>query len=258
MADRRRVGKRSRSSDDSESRLAALRRRVSKLRGDDSPDGVDARTRGDDRSAVDARRVDVDETAAADASGGDFEGVPTADGSKPRSRVARAKQQAIEELRERADSGSLAEGAKKALESVAADEGAPSRAPGTTGTQTEEIAKRATDAAAVRAPMGGSLRTVGDERVVTEMARAGAAEGAGLLSGAPLAFGTEGRRPRGRAPPVAAVGMGVSGSMTRDDAAPMGFEDPFGLAGDVDDQGDRDDEGDAGAFPGLSLPGGEG
>ena len=63
------------------SRLAALRRRVSKLRSDDSPQGVDARTRGEDRSAVDARRVAVDDEAAASAGEGRFEGVPTADGS---------------------------------------------------------------------------------------------------------------------------------------------------------------------------------
>jgi len=234
-----------------ESRLAALRRRVSKLRSDDSPQGVDARTRGEDRSAVDARRVDVDEKAVSAAAEGDFEGVPTASASdEPSSRVAKAKARAAAALKERADSESAKAAAKRALEGVAADEGAPDDY-GTTGTKTERIAKRATDAASIRAPMGGSLRTVGDERVVTDMARAGSAETEGLLSGAPLSFrGGRGRR----SGPSVALGVGFADAGMGDDD--MGFEDPFGLAGDDDRDGEDDDD-DAGAFPGVSILGGE-
>jgi len=232
--------------DRGESRLAALRRRVSKLRSDDSPQGVDARTRGEDRSAVDARRVAVDDEAAASAGEGRFEGVPTADGSEPRGAVAKAKARAAAALRERADADTVKAAAKRAAEGVAADEGAPDDY-GTTGTKTEQIAKRATDAASIRAPMGGSLRTVGDERVVTDMARAGSAETEGLLSGAPLAYrGGMGRR---SGPSVA---VGVDAGM--DDG--IGFEDPFGLAGG-DDRDDTDDDDDGELFPGVSVLGGE-
>lgn len=230
--------------DRGESRLAALRRRVSQFRGDDSPRGVDARTRGENRSAVDAREVDVDEEAFDAAGEGRFEGVPTADGSKPRGRLAKAKARAAAELRDRADADSAKAAAKRALEGIAADEGAPDDY-GTTGTKTERIAKRATDAASIRAPMGGSLRTVGDERVVTDMARAGSAETEGLLSGAPLDFrGGMGRR---TGPHVA---VGVDAGMDDD----MGFEDSFGLVGG-DDLDEEDD--DAGPFPGVSVLGGD-
>lgn len=260
MADRRRrqVGQRQQAGDDSESRLEALRRRVSELRSDDSPDGVDARTRGDDRSAVDARRVDVDDEAAAAAGETDYgDEIATADGSKPRNRVAKAKARAAAELRDRADADSVKAAAKKTLDDLATDEGAPNRAPGTTGTQTEAIAKRATDAAAIRSPMGGSLRTIGDERVVTDMARAPAAQGDELVTGTGLTFEDEtGGRSRGAADAPAFVGVGV-GVGTEDAGGDglLSFDDPFGLAGEAAEG--RDNEADDDPFPGIRLLGGE-
>jgi hypothetical protein len=255
MADRRRVGKRQRTSD--ESRLDALRRRVSELRSDDTPDGVDARTRGDDRSAVDARRVDVDDDAAAAANEDDYgDEIATADGSKPRSRVAKAKARAAREIRDRADADSVKAAAKKTLDDLATDEGAPNRAPGTTGTQTEAIAKRATDAAAIRSPMGGSLRTIGDERVVTDMARAPAAQGDELVTGTGLDFEDEtAGDSQGAASDAGFVGVSV-GFGAEDTGADeeLGFDDPFGLTGDTDD--DRDDDEDD-PFPGVQLLGGD-
>jgi len=239
-----------------ESRLDALRRRVSKLRDDDGPDGVDARTRGKNRSAVDARRTEVDEEAVAAAGEGEFEGVPIADASKPRSRVAKARARVAEALQDRADSESVKAAAKKTLEGIATDEGAPSRAPGTTGTQTEEIAQRATDAAEIRSPMGGSLRTIGDERVVTDMARAAAAEDDELLTGAGLSFeSVETGRSRRAASDPEFVGMGVGFEMEdADDDDEMRVDDPFGLTGAVaDDPDDEDDD----PFPGIQLTGGD-
>jgi len=261
MADRRRrqVGARRRASDDSESRLDALRRRVSALRSDDSPDGVDARTRGDDRSAVDAPEVDVDDEAVAAAGDAGYGGdIATADGSKPRSRVAKSKQRAAEELRDQADADSVKAAAKKTLEGLAADEGAPNRAPGTTGTQTEEIAKRATDAAAIRSPMDGSLRTIGDERAVTDMARASAAQGDELITGTGLTFEDEAAdRSRGAADPGfvdVSVGFGMDDTDAEFDDE-FGLDDPFGLTGGVEDYRDDADKDDP--FPGVQLLGGD-
>lgn len=260
MADRRRrqVGRRQQASDDSESRLEALRRRVSELRSDDSPDGVDARTRGDDRSAVDARRVDVDDEAASAAGETDYgDEIATADGAKPRRRVAKAKARAAREIRDRADADSVKAAAEKTLDDLATDEGAPNRAPGTTGTQTEAIAKRATDAAAIRSPMGGSLRTIGDERVVTDMARAPATQGDELVTGTGLTFEDEpGGRSRGAASDPGFPGVGVGFGMDGAGADGMlSFDDEFGLTGE--DTDDRDGEADEEPFPGIRLLGDE-
>lgn len=245
MADRRRtVGKRQRTSDNRESRIDALRRRLEALRDDDTPQGVDARTVGDDRSAVDARRVDVDDEISA------------ASGSEARSRVAAAKERATDELQDRVNKESLTAAAKESIRSLASDEGAPNRAPGTTGTQTEEIAKRATDAAAIRAPMGGSLRTVGDERIVTDMARAGAAEGAGMLAGAPLDFQGSGDRQRREASaPIYSDDGGWGAEDQPDKDSNIGFEDPFGLTGGASESDSGGEE--EMAFPAINLLGGE-
>ncbi|QGX95929.1 hypothetical protein EI982_14610 [Haloplanus rallus] len=256
---RRKVGTRQRASDESESRLDALKRRVSELRSDDDdgPGGVDARTRGDYRTAVDAREVDVDDEDAAAANQGEFDdGVPTAEAPEQQTTLEKLKRRAADELKGRAGDKS----AEEILRDLADDAQSPRRAPGTTGTQTEDIAKRATDAAAIRSPMGGSLRTIGDERVVTDMARAAAAEGNGMLTSDPgLTFrgGVSGRSPR--ADDTAFVGVGVGfGMEDRDESATGGelsVDDPFGLTGGGEP--DRDDDDDDDVFPGLRLPGGD-
>lgn len=196
----RNVGSRQRATDDSNSRLNAIIERVQNARdrvsGEDGPDGVDARTRGDNRGAVDATSVEIDEDAVESASDGSFEGVPTT--KKQRSRLERARSAAKkklsdlsesqkQQLQEQIEDVDLKDLTKEGVKALASRTGSSRRA-GTTGTENTEIAKRATDAATVRAPMGGSLRTVGDERIVEDMARAGAAGGS-IMGSSSLLFG---------------------------------------------------------------------
>ncbi|AXG11661.1 hypothetical protein DU484_18365 [Haloplanus rubicundus] len=170
-----------------------------------------------------------------------------------------AQDRAEAEIQERADADAVKAAARETLRALEADEGAPDGDYGTTGTETDSIAKRATDAAKVRSPMGGSLRTIGDERVVTDMARAAAAEGDGLATGAGLTFeGEASDRPERAASDPAFVGVSAGFGMEGGDDPVAGeglsVADPFGLTGTADN---RDDGGDDDPFPGVRLFGGE-
>jgi len=107
--------------------------------------------------------------------------------------------------------------------------------------KTKDVAKRAQESATVRAPMGGSLRTVGDERVVSDMARASAAGDAGLLTGAGLTFSMDDGRQEeagGGEPTEAFDSSFVGGWGGEEDEeeveggeGALEFDDPFGLSG---------------------------
>lgn len=110
--------------------------------------------------------------------------------------------------------------------------------------RSQRIAERATEAARVESPAETSLRTVGDEQVVTEMARASGAEGAELLESTSVDESVAGRSADGVALPPGFVTGGLSvgggddaGDVEDGDGAdeadrdPLEFDDPFGLAG---------------------------
>ncbi len=159
--------------------------------------------------------------------------------------------EASQEARKRASEVDKKEAARQAARALAAaGEGDPRKAK-----DNRDVAKRAQEAANIRAPMGGSLRTVGDERVVEDMARASGTEGAGLLGGPMLDFsmGSEGAEAGagiGFDPSfIAGGGVDVDGNSGADagaaDAAEeseggaFDFDDPFGVTGGDDSGGEQ-------------------
>lgn len=182
MPDRRSVGQRRRASDDSESRVSAAiqraREKVSRESG--GRKGIDARAHGDDREAVDAAEAEIDEEA-----------VEAVGGGPSKTRLQLAREEAAGRIRELTalqkerlkdqDTRALLEGALGAI--AVANDGSPDM-----DTGSDNVGTRAAESAAISSPMGrGGLRPVGDERVVSEMARSSAAESNQLLD-----FGDDG------------------------------------------------------------------
>lgn len=240
MPSRREVGERSRRKT---SRAEKIRERVlNALDGDDGTKGLDARGRGDNAQGVDARESDVEppqqpksrKEAARDAA---------ARGAKEARERAQAKKK---KAKQKATSDAL----KAALIATASDVDFDEFVDGRKKSRNAEVAERAEKAAQVRAPMGGSLRTVGDERVVTDMARAGGAAGSGMFSGAGIAFEDS------------FVGFATSPTTQDsddellllwgpddededrdgDEGSEFAFDDPFGVGGADDESPDFDDK----------------
>jgi len=159
--------------------------------------------------------------------------------------------EASQEARKRASEVDKKEAARRAARALAAAGEGESRK----AKDNRDVAKRAQEAANIRAPMGGSLRTVGDERVVEDMARASGTEGEGLLGGPMLNFsmgsdGAEAGAGIGFDPSfIAGGGVDVDGNSDAEagagDAAEESqggafeFGDPFGVTGGDDSGGER-------------------
>ncbi|WP_147435661.1 hypothetical protein [Halobellus sp. Atlit-38R] len=222
MANRRTVGQRRRKSENSGSRVRAAvqaaREKVS--RESDGRKGIDARAYGDDREGVDAAETEVDDEAVERVSGG-----------PQRSRVQQAKRAASERISELTDiqkeklkDKNARAAVKQALAAATiATDGAPEM-----DSSRDNIGTRAARSAAIGSPIRGGLRPVGDERVVSEMARMSAAEGNELLD-----FGAGGLNLG------AGAGVGASGSAAGPSLS-LGFDGSL-----LDDAGDNEaDESD--------------